>query len=92
MTAKRSLDYYCSVIEESSPSSARKVRQEIIQTSKKLGNNPFLYQLDEYYPDNAGDIRRFFKWSYRIVYKVQETKIIVLQVYHTSINPGKFLE
>ncbi|WP_109831772.1 type II toxin-antitoxin system RelE/ParE family toxin [Reichenbachiella versicolor] len=90
--ARASLDYYCSTIEKESPSSANKVKKEIIQTSKKLAKNPYLYQLDEYYPNNNGSIRRFFRWSYRVVYQVREDKIVVLQVYHTSVNPSKDID
>ncbi len=82
--AKASLDHYCSIIKKDSPSNAEKVRKEIVLTSKALSKNPYLYQLDEYYPDNPGNIRRFFKWSYRIVYQIQESKIVVLEVYHMS--------
>jgi|GEM_PF-787461 len=90
--AKASLDYYCSKIAENSPSSASKVKKEIVQTSKKLAQNPYLYQIDEYYPDNTGDIRRFFRWSYRVVYQVQKNRVVVLEVYHTSTNPNKNID
>jgi plasmid stabilization system protein ParE len=82
--AKASLDHYCSVIDENSPSHANKVRREIVLTSRKLSKNPYLYQVDEYYPENPGNIRRFFRWSYRIVYQVLEERIVVLNIYHTS--------
>ncbi len=85
--AKKSLDYYCDRIALESISSSRKVRKEIILTSKRLSNNPELFQLDEYYPDNQGDIRRYFKWNYRVVYRVSAKKVTVLNVYHTSIQP-----
>jgi len=49
--AKDSLDHYCSIIEENSLLNSRKVRKEIVLTSKKLSKNPYLYQLDEYYPE-----------------------------------------
>jgi len=84
--AQDSLDYYCSIIHKNFPSNAKKVRKETILTSKKLSKNPNLFQLDEYYPDNPGNIRRFFKWSYRIIYKVGEKKVVVLEVYHTSTD------
>jgi len=87
LRAKTSLDYYCSIIAEDSPKSARKVRKEIVLTSKKLANNPELYQLDEYYLDNPGNIRRYFRWNYRVVYQVQEAKVVVLEIYHTGSNP-----
>ena len=87
--AKGSLDHYCSFIEKESPTSAKRVKKEIIQTSKELAENPELYQIDEYYPNNPGNIRRFFRWSYRVVYLVEKNSVVVLEVYHTSINPGK---
>ena len=87
LRAKTSLDHYCSLIAKDSPTSAIKVREEIVLTSKKLSINPYLYQLDEYYLDNPGNIRRYFKWSYRVVYQVLEEKVIILEIYHTSSNP-----
>ena len=85
--AKNSLDYYCNDIAKNSISSSKKVRKEIILTSKRLLKNPELFQLDEYYPDNPGNIRRYFKWSYRVVYRVTDEKVTILNVYHTSTDP-----
>ncbi|MEM8568216.1 MAG: type II toxin-antitoxin system RelE/ParE family toxin [Bacteroidota bacterium] len=58
--AKATLDYYYDQIEAESPASANKVRKEIVTTTKTLSKNPNLYQTDENYPDNPGNIRRFF--------------------------------
>ena len=66
--AKSSLDYYCSVIAVESTKNARKVRKVILSTTKMLEDYPRMYQKDEYYSDDTKDIRRFFCWSYRIVY------------------------
>ena len=90
--ASASLDCYCDIIAEDSSSIAKKVRKEIILTTKKLSKNPFLYQLDEYYLDNPGNIRRFFKWSYKVVYQVTEQRVVVLEVYHTSTSPDQKIE
>ena len=87
--AKASLDYFCDIIGKDSLSNARKVRKEIVLVSKKLSKNPYLFQIDEYYPDNPGNIRRYFKWSYRIVYQVSDEKITVLNVYHTGTDPNQ---
>lgn len=46
---------------------AKRVKAEIIAASNKLVLHPEKYQTDEFYPNNPGNIRRFFKWSYRIV-------------------------
>ncbi|WP_420319309.1 type II toxin-antitoxin system RelE/ParE family toxin [Ekhidna sp.] len=56
--------------------------------SKSLNLNPEKYQLDEYYSNNPGNIRRYFRWSYRIVYQVNEKTIDILNVIHTSQEPN----
>lgn len=45
--AQKSLDAYCSIIHENSPANAKRVRKEIILTSKRLSKNANLFQLDE---------------------------------------------
>ncbi|WP_373494833.1 type II toxin-antitoxin system RelE/ParE family toxin, partial [Aquiflexum sp.] len=85
--AVASLDFYCARIARDSPTSASKVRREIVNSVGNLSKNPTLYQIDEYYPDNKGDIRRFFRWSFRIVYQVRETKVVVLNIFHTGMDP-----
>lgn len=87
--ASASLDKYCDHIAQESPSSAKKVRREIVLTAKTLSKNPTLYQLDEYYPDNQGNIRRFFRWDYRVVYQVRKEQVVILDIYHTSRRPDK---
>ena len=85
--AKRSLKYHHDYIKKDSIIAAKKVSKEIIQASKSLNLNPEKYQLDEYYPNNPGNIRRYFRWSYRIVYQVNEKTIDILNVIHTSQEP-----
>jgi plasmid stabilization system protein ParE len=68
---------------------ADNVRREIIRSTKDLALGPDKYQLDEYYPNNPGNIRRFFRWSYRIIFQVQEDHIAILNVIHTSQEPHK---
>jgi len=85
--AKASLEYYCNCISESSQENSNKVRKEIIQSAKMLSKYPEMYQVDEYYPNNSGSIRRFFKWSYRIVYQVRDTSVLIINIYHTKVDP-----
>ncbi|PRY85956.1 type II toxin-antitoxin system RelE/ParE family toxin [Mongoliibacter ruber] len=87
--AKIALKDHYDWIKLDSKSAADKVRQEIIRASKELAFNPDRYQLDEYYPNNPGNIRRFFKWSYRIVFQVQDDHVAILNVIHTSQEPSK---
>ena len=72
-----------------SPSAAKKVRTEILKSCASLINYPEKYQLDEYYPNNTGTIRRFFRWNYRIVYEVKPDQINILIIIHTKRHPDK---
>ncbi|WP_209331269.1 type II toxin-antitoxin system RelE/ParE family toxin [Lunatimonas salinarum] len=72
-----------------SKSAADNVRREIIRSTKDLALGPDKYQLDEFYLNNPGNIRRFFRWSYRIIFQVQEDHIAILNVIHTSQEPHK---
>jgi len=83
-----SLDFYCDVIAEDSLFYSDLVRKEIIETTDKLSENPFKFQVDEYYPDSTLEVRRFFRWSYRVVYLVKESRVMILNVFHTSKHPN----
>lgn len=85
--ARVSLKAHYEYIKLDSVAAATKVKSEIIKASKELALHPEKYQLDEYYPNNPGNIRRFFRWSYRIVYQVNERDIAVLNVLHSSQEP-----
>ena len=87
--AKDSLKVHRDYIKEESVSAAKRVKTEIIKASKELILYPEKYQADEYHPDNTGNIRRFFRWSYRIVYQVNEETIDILNVIHTSQEPNR---
>jgi plasmid stabilization system protein ParE len=79
-------DHYDKIKKDSLPA-AKRVKSEIINASKELNNYPEKYQLDDYYPNNPGNIRRFFRWSYKIVYQINDETIDILNVLHTSQEP-----
>lgn len=85
--AKQSLKFHHDFIKKDSAAAAKKVRKEIIQASKSLNLNPEKHQVDEYFPNNPGNVRRYFRWSYRIVYEVNEKSIDILNIIHTSQEP-----
>jgi plasmid stabilization system protein ParE len=85
--AKQSLKAHFDKIKKDSPKAANKIKNEIIEASRHLNVFPEKFQLDEFYPKNPGNIRRFFKWSYRIVYQINENSIDILNVIHTSQEP-----
>ncbi|SMG52809.1 ParE toxin of type II toxin-antitoxin system, parDE [Marivirga sericea] len=82
-----SLDFYCDIIAGDSLFYSDLVRKEIIETTDKLSKNPFKFQVDEYYSDSTLEVRRFFRWSYRVVYLVKESRVMILNVFHTSKHP-----
>jgi plasmid stabilization system protein ParE len=87
--AKLSLKTHHDYIKKDSAAAAKRVKSEIVKASKDLSLHPEKYQVDEYYPSNPGNIRRFFRWSYRIVYQINEENIAILNVIHTSQEPGE---
>ena len=82
--ASTSLDRFCAYIERESLSAAKRVKKEIIKTAGELSLNSEIYQLDEYFVSESQNIRRFFRWSYRIVYLVTEKQVVILDIFHTA--------
>jgi plasmid stabilization system protein ParE len=81
--AAKSLTVFCSYIELDSPSAAKRVRKEIVKTAAKLSLHAEIYQLDEVLADPELNIRRFFRWNYKVVYQVHEKEVIILNIFHT---------
>ena len=84
LKAAEALDMFCDYIGKDSPSAAKKVKREIILAAKQLALNPELYQLDEFFAGSDQNIRRFFRWSYKVIYQVNEKEVVILDVFHTS--------
>jgi len=83
------LNYYCGEIGKESLSAAKKVRSVILATARDLSFSPNMYQIEEHFLDNKGDIRRFFCWSYRVIYQIKEKEIVILHIFHTRMNPER---
>ena len=75
------------LIKKESPPSAKKVVQEIRDTIKLIASDPEIFEQDRFKNNNDGSYRAFEKYSYRIVYKFTENKILVLRVRHSSREP-----
>ena len=88
-TAINSLQEQYEYIKLSSPSADEKVKNEIIRAAEELRMFPNKYQFDEYYPNEEKNVRRFFRWRYRIVYQVDNDLIVILNVIHASQEPNK---
>ena len=69
---------------------AEKVITDIIAAVNKAIENPEIYAPDKYKQNNDGSYRAFEKHRYRISYRFVDTKIIVLQVRHSSRFPNLY--
>ena len=76
-------------LKEKSPKLAAKIKSEILKTSRNLSDNPEIYSPDRFKKDNDGSFRTFEKYSYRVSYQVEKTRVIILRVRHTSREPLK---
>lgn len=86
-TARRTLKEHVAFIKKISPSGAVRVRKEILLTTRFLATDAEMYQLDEYRLDLNSNIRRFFRWHYKVVFEILTDKVVILKVLHTSQNP-----
>lgn len=64
----------------------------VVETLFDLGDNLSLFpEKNPIEPlFNSNDIRFFPKWNFKIVYKIEEDRIYILDVFSTSQNPRNF--
>lgn len=41
-----------------------------------------MFQKETFYPDNPGNIRRFFCYQYRVIYEVFDKRVVILDIFH----------
>ena len=63
------------------------MRDELIDLTIALSENPEKYALDKYKINNDGSWRAFEKYHYRVSYKITATQIRVVRLRHTSKSP-----
>ena len=85
--AKSELDHYSYQMSESSLSRSKTLKNKVLKSLKDVAIYPFMYQIEDRYINNKGDVRRFFCWDYRIIYQVKEKQIIVLKIVSTHSTP-----
>ncbi len=74
--------------ERDSAEAAKKVRDEIVTSAKNLNVFPEKFAEDPYLKDEPGNYRFKVIWSYKIIYEVTPESIIVLDIFHSSRDPG----
>ena len=79
------------ILEESdSLTTADKVINKILTSSKVLSEQPEMHPTDKYKLNNTGSYRAYEVYSYRIAYRILKDKVRILRVRHTSREPLKY--
>jgi plasmid stabilization system protein ParE len=84
--AKESLKAITVFIKEESPTAAKKVRTELLQLTGSLKKMPERFSPEPYLEQKGNDYRSISKWSYKIIYRVSEDEVRILEIVHTSRN------
>jgi len=62
----------------------------LIELSNTLVLFPYKYPKEPVY--NKNNIRFLTKWSYKIIYRIETDKIIILRIFNTNQHPRRILE
>jgi plasmid stabilization system protein ParE len=72
-------------IKNDSPKSAVKVKKAIVKLASSLSSSPYRHKV-EFVVGNK-EYRSVTIWSYKIIYRVTELDVRIVDVFHTSRNP-----
>lgn len=70
-------------------SAARKVKKSIILLVKSLSDFPEKFPKEPYLSAFDNNFRSVTKWSYKIIYEVCESEILILDIFHVKQHPQK---
>jgi addiction module RelE/StbE family toxin len=87
--AKEQLKEVYKYIKKDSEINAKKVRTQILLSTRLLATGKEIYKADELKEGNKGNYRAYIIYSYRITYKIETATIQILRVRHTSREPLK---
>jgi addiction module RelE/StbE family toxin len=88
--AKQQLKDIYKYIKKDSEQAAKEVKTKILLSTKLLETGKEIYKSDELKLNNIGIYRAYVVYSYRIVYKINDTTINILRVRHTSKEPLEY--
>jgi plasmid stabilization system protein ParE len=74
-------------IAQYSPANARKVVDEIRNTARGLLQHPTAHPMEQFIQPNDGSYRYVLCYRYKIIYRIYETHILILDIFHSSRNP-----
>ena len=68
------------------------VYKEIIEKIDAPENHPLIGQKEPLLKHKRNEYRYLIAWSYKIIYRYKNNKIVISRVFHTSRNPVKIFE
>ena len=89
--AVESLHDIYTFIKVESPTAAQKVRKTLLTLAKNLGDHPEKYAKEPYLEKESNNYRSVNKWSYKLIYEVTQSEVIILMVFHTSQDTKKII-
>lgn len=90
--AKASLKSIVEYIREDSPSAAQKIKGTLLRIAASLKDKPNRFSKEPFLEDREGNYRSVSKWYYKIIYKVTESEVHILDVFHTRKHPSEIEE
>ena len=79
-----SLETIYNFIFENSPQNAEMVVDALLNLGDDLANFPERNPREPLYDDES--IRYFPKWNFKIVYRIEENRILIINIYSTKMN------
>jgi plasmid stabilization system protein ParE len=77
------------ILEVESVTMAKYVERGILSEMKRLERFPTAYPKDEYASTKDKTIRFLVKWSYKILFFINNNTVQVVGIFHTAQNPEK---
>ena len=90
--AKENLDKIYEYITKDSVSAARNVKKELVKLAHSLNDFPGKFSVEEFLASEPENYRSVSKWSYKIIYEVTDSYIIIVDIFHTSQHPNKIIK
>jgi len=84
--AKQSLKDIFLYLKEESPSAANKVRNELLKLTSSLEKMPERFSSEYYLRDKGNEYHSVTKWSFKIVYRIKDKEVRILDIIHTRRN------
>ena len=75
--------------EEQGLSYAKIVVEKILSSTRNLESTPRIGQVEPLLEHKKSEYRYLVVWSYKVIYKVEEDRVVVSRVFHTSQDPNK---